>query len=136
MGPKQVRINDEVVNAWISGLPNSVEGTIIVSLLGRKPEGLSEFSYYSFRGGFDQSEDRPGCPAWQEWLSERFGSTYCVCEFPTVDTEPVPEVTKKLVVSAILRFMHSGKTVILVDSGGVGRTGNVVSTMKKMEVNG
>lgn len=134
MGRDESRIKDHVVDAWIGGMPTSSEETVIVSLLGRKPKGLSEFSYYSFRGGFDKLEDRPGSPTWQEWLTERYGNKYCVCEFPTVDTEPIPEDTKRLVVTAVLGFLRSGKMVILVDSGGVGRTGNVVSTIRKVYV--
>ncbi len=98
MGPKQVTINDDVVVSWIAGMPSSAEEIIIMSLLGRKPDGLSEFSYYSFRGGFDRSKDRPGCPTWQEWLTKRYGSKYRVCEFPTIDTELVPEDTKSLLI--------------------------------------
>ena len=49
LGSKQTRINDKVVNSWIAGLPNSADEIMIISLLGRKPDGLSEFSYYSFR---------------------------------------------------------------------------------------
>ncbi|HEX4748437.1 MAG TPA: hypothetical protein VH302_02750 [Bryobacteraceae bacterium] len=67
-------------------------------------------------------------------MAARHGSTYCVREFPTVDTEPIPEQTKGVVINAILVFMQSGKSVILVDSGGVGRTGNVISTMKKIDL--
>src|SRR5208283_79193 len=80
MGAKKAKIGDDVVDAWIAGIGNEVdcgnsrrplsnEQIIMISLLGRKPNGLSEFSYYSFRGGFDRPEDRPGCPTWQAWLT-------------------------------------------------------------------
>jgi hypothetical protein len=132
IGRNYARISDEMVEAWILGMPSSTDEIIIVSLLGRKPNQLSEFSYYSFRGGFDRPEDRPGCPTWQEWLTERYGSKYKVCEFPTVDTELIHEHTKRRVANTILESVRSGKTVVLVDSGGVGRTGSVISTIKKM----
>jgi hypothetical protein len=134
MGAKIAKISDEVVDVWLKGLPSSAGETIIVSLLGRKPTGLSEFSYYSFRGGFDQPEDRPGCPTWQEWLNERYGCQYRVCEFPTIDTEDIPESTKKVLFEEIVTLMQGGKTVIVIDSGGVGRTGRVITGLKKMGI--
>jgi hypothetical protein len=134
MGRSQEKIEDFVVDAWIAGLPSSPEETIIVSLLGRKPQGLSEFSYYSFRGGFDRPEDRPGSRTWQEWLSGRYGSKYHLLEFPTVDTKLIADDTKSLIASAILKAMQSGKTVILVDSGGIGRTGNMASMFRKIHL--
>jgi hypothetical protein len=134
MGAKVAKISDEIVDVWLNGLPSSTGEVIIVSLLGRKPRGPSEFSYYSFRGGFDQPEDRPDCPTWQEWLNERYGCRYRVCEFPTIDTEDIPESTKKVLFETIIKFMQAGKTVTVVDSGGVGRTGRVITGLKKMGI--
>jgi hypothetical protein len=134
MGAKVAKISDEVVDVWLNGLPSSTGETVIASLLGRKPRGPSEFSYYSFRGGFDQPKDRPGCPTWQEWLEERYNGRYRVCEFPTTDTEDVPESTKKVLFEAILQFIQAGKTVIVVDSGGVGRTGRVITGLKNLGI--
>jgi hypothetical protein len=131
MGAKVAKISHDVVNVWLNGLPSSTGETVIVSLLGRKPRGPSEFTYYSFRGGFDQPQDRPGCPTWQEWLKSRYGSRYRVCEFPTIDTEDIPESTKKVLFKTILEFIQAGKTVLVADSGGVGRTGRVITTTKK-----
>lgn len=134
MGANIPTISDQVVDAWIAGMPSSTDEIIIVSLLGRKPNGLSEFSYYSFRGGFDKSEHRPGCPSWQEWLFERYASKYRLHEFPTVDTELIQEDIKRDVAKTILRFMQLGKTVVVVDSGGIGRTGSVIAAIRKMGV--
>lgn len=131
MGARRPSVADEVVDAWIAGMPSSTEEIIIVSLLGRKPDGLSEFSYYSFRGGFDQPDDKPGSPTWQEWLTERYGCKYRVYEFPTVDTKPITEDVNILAAKAISGFMQAGKTVVVVDSGGIGRTGKVISTLRK-----
>jgi hypothetical protein len=130
MGPKKAKISDECVLAWIAGLPTSTEETTIVSLLGRKPDGLSEFSYYSFRGGFDQPPDRPDCRTFQEWLdSHHISRRYRVREYPTIDTLVPPDETKGQAVTAILSFLETGKIVVVVDSGGVGRTGNIVSAV-------
>ncbi len=130
MGAKQTRISDECVLAWVAGLPTLAEEIIIVSLLGRKADGLSEFSYYSFRGGFDQPQDRPDCPTFQEWLDSHYKSRrYRVYEYPTIDLLVPPDETKRRAVTTILSLMETGKTVVVVDSGGVGRTGNILSAV-------
>jgi len=140
LGRKQAQISDAVVDAWVAGIakeiqfrptgmPCSSDKVVIISLLGRKPSGLSEFSYYSFRGGFDLPKDRPGCPTWQEWLTAKYGPRYRVHEFPTEDLKIIPEETKELLVNAVQKFLHAGQTVILVDSGGVGRTGSIVQAV-------
>jgi hypothetical protein len=134
MGANIPTISDQVVDAWIAGMPRSTDEIIIVSLLGRKPNGLSEFSYYSFRGGFDKPEDRPGCPSWQEWLFHRYASKYRLQEFPTVDTEFIQNDIKKEAAKTVLGFMQLGKTVVVVDSGGIGRTGSVIAAIRKMGV--
>ena len=128
MGPKKTKISDECVLAWVAGLPTSAEELVVVSLLGRKKEdGLSEFSYYSFRGGFDQPQNRPDCPTFQEWLDSHHKSRrYRVCEYPTIDTLPLSDETKCRAVTTILSFMETGKTVVVVDSGGFSRTGSIV----------
>src|SRR4030095_821487 len=51
-------VSDDLVHPWVFGLPSP--RTAIVSLLGRKPDGTSEFSFYSFHGGFDFPADQPG----------------------------------------------------------------------------
>src|SRR5437870_1313191 len=48
---KSADVADEVVHRWVLGLPGPHPA--IVSLLGCKPGGPSEFSFYSFYGGFD-----------------------------------------------------------------------------------
>jgi hypothetical protein len=108
-------------------LPPSTEEIVIVSLLGSKPGGLSEFSYYGFRSRFEKPEDRPGCLTFQEWL-DRNGQPgiYRVCEYPTIDTRPLSEETSQQAVETVLSSMAAGKTVIVVDSGGFSRTGAVV----------
>ena len=129
----QAKIRDEVVDSWVKGLPVSQKVTI-VSLLGRKPNGKSEFSFYSFRGGFDQLSDRPGCPTFQEWLNGTYGNgRYCVIEYPTVDVEPLAPETITEVSSIILSLLREGRTVVLMDSGGIGRTGKVCKCLGFMQ---
>ncbi len=140
LGSKKATICDEMVMAWIAGIENEVcsrtldtahpgDEISIVSLLGRKPTGLSEFSYYSFRGGFDKREERPDAATWQEWLNRHYGFRYRLWEFPTEDTKPVTQETKRFVTDKILEIAQPGKIVVLVDSGGVGRTGSIVNAL-------
>ncbi len=142
MGAKQAEINDTIVESWAEGIIHEIgsptvddnrtnDEIIIVSLLGRKPNGLSEFSYYSFCGGFDSPEQRAGHPTWQQWLSGRYGSKFRVYEFPTEDLKPVSEDMKRRAIDAVLGFMRSGRTIILVDSGGFSRTGNLASAIMR-----
>jgi hypothetical protein len=137
LGRQKSVVTDEAVHAWIKGINKEMQSgasgdhgikdeIAIVSVLGRKPHGLSEFSYYSFRGGFDLVEERPNCLTWQEWLTKHYGYQYRVYEFPTEDLKPINEDIKKRVIRAILDLVDSGTRVVLVDSGGVGRTGSIV----------
>lgn len=118
---KVQRVPDELVRRWVLGLPGPK--TAIVSLLGKKPDGLSEFSFYSFYGGFDLPSDKPGRPSFQEWL-ERWhpDPSISVREHPTTDFQPIPTDTLNAVAAAINELLLSGRTVVLVDSGGQTRT--------------
>ena len=49
---KEAIVADSIVDEWVQGLPGRT-GTTIVSLLGRKPKGTSEFSFDPFHGGWD-----------------------------------------------------------------------------------
>jgi hypothetical protein len=74
-----------VVRKWADGLPNS-GGVVIVSLLGRKPDGVSEFSFYSFYGGFETQADRPGALHFGEWLDRTYpDKRFQLFEHPTID---------------------------------------------------
>jgi hypothetical protein len=114
------------------GLPGPC--TAIVSLLGRKPDGTSEFSFYSFYGGFDQLSDRPGCLSFQSWL-DRWHSDLAIVvhEHPTCDFKPVPQDVLEAVSKDIKKLASAGRTVVLIDSGGVTRTGNVCRHISAME---
>jgi len=123
----KVNIPDDLVNTWVKGLPDSEEVTI-VSLLGRKPTGKSEFSFYSFRGGFES--ERPRCPTFQEWLDGRYGSgRYRVLEYPTIDLQQVPSETLSQVSATVLSLIRQGRTVVLMDSGGFSRVERVCTFM-------
>jgi hypothetical protein len=97
--------------------------TSVVSLLGRKPDVMSEFSFYSFVGKFDTFAERGHRPSFQEWLDQRhLGRGIQVIEHPTVDFKPVPPETLTAVASEIDSLLLAGRTVVLVDSGGETRT--------------
>jgi len=136
-----------MVHCWVDGLPGQV-GTSIVSLLGRKParrgiqlrssarrrergarlatDGRSEFAFYSFRGGFDSPDHRPGCPTFQEWLDQWHGDRGLhVFEYATTDVEPLLPEVLAAVSTKIRDLLSEARTVVLVDSGGIGRTGRV-----------
>lgn len=64
-------VPDDLVRRWVLGLPGP--DTAIISLLGRKPDGTSEFSFYSFHGGFDCPSEHPSRLSFQHWLDRSFG---------------------------------------------------------------
>jgi hypothetical protein len=111
---------------WLQGLPKEETVCVIVSLLGRKPEpdGRSEFSYYSFKGA---SEDRPSSPTFQEWLDRTMTpGKFIVIEHPTIDTKPISSEVVTAIVGCIVANLAAHRTVVVVDSGGVSRTGAVI----------
>jgi len=124
-------VPDDVVDTWVRGLPKG-DPLVIVSLLGRKPppESTSEFSFYSFRGGFDQPADRPGCPTFQAWLDRRFGDgRFLVLEYPTIDLKRLPSDVASRAADAVIQLLNQGRTVVVMDSGGVSRTGELCRFM-------
>ena len=124
------KVSDELVHRWVLGLPGP--DTAVVSLLGRKPGGLSEFSYYSFCGGLDAPEERGERPTFQEWLDFHHNSlNILVCECPTLDYREPPISFRDMdkIKDVIFQLISMGRTVIVMDSGGVGRTGFVCENL-------
>lgn len=116
-------VPDQVVRQWVLGLPGPAE-VVVVSLLGRKPDGSSEFSFYTFHGPLDTEEERRGRPSFEEFVR---GAVACartikVVEHPTVDFGPVPEETVVAIGNTLTGELAAARTVILVDSGGEQRT--------------
>src|SRR5690242_2767743 len=55
-------MSDEMADCWVTGLPNT--NTLhLVSLLGTKHDGTSEYRFYSFRGSHERSAKFPA--QWQ-----------------------------------------------------------------------
>ncbi len=116
------RVPERAIDEWVRNLPGP--HTVIVSLLGEKPDGTSEFSFYPFRGGFDPSDERS--MSLHDWLAEHYPERAIeVREHPTVDFRRVPPETLKAVAEDIRRLLAAGRTVVLIDSGGQTRTGAV-----------
>jgi hypothetical protein len=121
----QGAVPDPIVGKWVRGLPGGM-ATSVVSLLGRKPDGLSEFSFYSFCGNFEGSAERGNRPSFQYWLDHQYSERGLqVIEHPTVDFKPVAHDTLVAVARDIDRLLSAGRTVVLVDSGGETRTRQV-----------
>ena len=128
-------VSDDVVHQWVRRLPGT-SNTAVVSLLGRKhgPDGVSEFSFYSFCGGFDTSAERRGRPSFQEWLDRwHKDRSIQVLEHPTYDFRPVPPDTLRAVASDVGRLLSESRTVVLMDSGGETRTKVVCKHMGFIE---
>jgi hypothetical protein len=80
-------VPDNLVRGWVLGLPGP--NTAIISLLGRKPDGTSEFSFYSFRGGFDLPSEQTSRLSFQQWLDRHFEENAIILhEHPTCDFRP------------------------------------------------
>jgi len=129
---KNTPVPDDMIHRWILGLPGP--NPAIVSLLGRKPDGRSEFSFYSFYGGFDRQPDHPGSLSFQEWLRYWHGDLSIVlCEHPTCDFKPIPPEVLDAIVSDIAGLLSAGRMVVVIDSGGQTRTGIVCNHMHAVE---
>lgn len=124
------KVPPAAIHAWVKNLP--AHDLVIVSLLGRKPDGTSEYSFYPFRGGYDENDERT--PTFGAWLQEHYADrTIIVCEHPTVDFEAMPHSTLERVRTNILDFVQQGKTVVLMDSGGQVRTEKVCRFLELQE---
>jgi len=117
-------IPNETIDEWVYGLPNA-EVLHIVSLLGEKKDGYSEFNYYPFRSSKVPGEE----PTFEEWLNGRYDRRFKVHEFPAVDARSMQPETFDSVVRQIRVLLDAGRTVVVVDSAGEVRTGNLCSSM-------
>jgi hypothetical protein len=123
------KIPEDALHKWTQNLP---EGKlVIISLLGRKPDGTSEYSFYPFHGGFDTND---GSPTFETWLQKCCpGREIVVREHPTVDFQAISSETLQKISADIRNFLELGATVVLVDSGGETRTGKVCTSLGLQE---
>jgi hypothetical protein len=133
---KDKPVPDALVHAWLAGLPAG-DGLVLVSLLGRKdgPSGVSEFSLYSFYGGIDRRDERGKKPSFREWLDRtKRGRTIQLVEHPTFDyAGGIPEEMLNTIKSDLWALLSEGRTVVLFDSGGQERTGQVCHSIDFQE---
>ena len=126
---KHKPVPDTTVSDWAVGLQNTCGPNIaMVSLLGRKQslDGKSEFSFYSFCGGFDTSTERKNKLTFQQWLDRNHHDLeMLVCEHPTFDSKQVPSQTLELVKTDMEQLASAGYTIVVMDSGGEQRTDQV-----------
>ncbi len=123
-GREKRPIGDDTIDLWVAGLPVS-EILHIVSLLGRKTTGFSEFGYYPFRS----SRETSAKPTWQDWLDQRYGRRFLVHEFPTIDGRGIPRDDLKTIASEVQHLIKTGGCVVIVDSAGAERTARVCEAL-------
>jgi len=119
-GRKKRLIDDDTIDLWVKGLPKA-DTLDIVSLLGKKPNGFSEFGYYPFRS----SSEAGTKPTFQQWLDERYDRRFVVHEFPSVDARGISPDVLEAVTLCVLDLVAKGRTVVIVDSAGAERTARV-----------
>ena len=95
----------------MNGLP-AASVVHIVSLLGKKKSGFSEFGYYPFRSAHEAGTQ----PTLQEWLTERYDRRFEVHEFPTVDAQGIPLEMLENVTHRVGELLAQGNTVVVMDS--------------------
>ncbi len=118
------KVPDKLLHDWMRGIPSG-SNVVVVSLLGEKKDGTSEFSFYSF-----YAEGR----SFQQWLDQNYPERAVqVIEHPTIDLCRVPTETLEAAASDVSRLLLEGRTVVLMDSGGVARSGQVCKHMGAIE---
>ena len=115
---------DKVAREWVLRVTALGPHPAIISLLGRKPDGMSEYSFYSFFGGFDEANDFPRTPSFGEWLTA-IDPDIVLVEHPTTDFQSIPGDVLDAIKTDVFRLVSEGRTVLIVDSGGETRTGQV-----------
>lgn len=124
-GRQKKLVADDIIDLWVQGLPKAEE-LHIVSLLGQKTTGFSEFGYYPFQS----SKETGTKPTFQEWLNDRYPQQFVVHEFPTTDGQGIPPDVLKEVTRYLLDLIENGKSVLVIDSAGAERVARVCGKMR------
>lgn len=127
-----------MVSLWVVGLPDPTN-LALISLLGRKRNrrNLSEFSYYPFRGEWDDKVERKDKASFQEWLDAWHSNLRIqLHEHPTYDYDRrgIPPFILAAIERDVRDLTSAGRTVVVMDSGGVGRTCQVCSHLNATRV--
>jgi hypothetical protein len=126
------QVPDAIVHKWVQGLPGP--RATILSLLGRKPDGQSEFSFYNFTGKNDNPGEARGKPHFQDWLAKHYpDNDITVVEHPTTDFQSISTETLQRIANDGQTFLCDGRTIVLIDSGGQTRTGTVCKYLGLVE---
>jgi hypothetical protein len=123
-GREKRPVGEDVIDLWVQGLPK-VKLLHIVSLLGQKTTGYSEFGYYPFRS----SKDTGTKPTFQDWLDKRYGRRFVIYEYPTTDGRGIPQDVLKAATVRALTLIENGYIVLILDSAGAERTARVCEAM-------
>jgi hypothetical protein len=124
---KTGKVPDALLHQWVRGLPGE-NGLTVISLLGQKPDGTSEWSFYSF---FEKGQSL------QDWLARHYpAKTIQVVEYPTIDFQRVPDATRDAVLTEITACLLAGRIVVVVDSGGEQRSGQLCTSIGAYEASG
>jgi hypothetical protein len=113
-------VDNAIIDTWVAGLPAG-EVLHIVSLLGKKSDGFSEYAYYPFRSCLEAGSK----PSFQDWLHQRHGPRFLVHEFPTTDARGIEDDLMERIATCVRRLLHEGHTVLIIDSAGAERTARV-----------
>jgi len=113
-------VDDAIIDTWVAGLP-AADVLHIVSLLGWKTDGFSEYAYYPFRSCLEAGSK----PSFQHWLDQQYGPRFLVHEFPTIDAQGIEGDLMERIKTCVRRLHHEGHTVLIVDSAGAERTARV-----------
>jgi hypothetical protein len=123
-GPAKVSVSNDIIDLWERGLP-AAHSVHLISLLGRKTTGLSEFRYYPFRSVTEEG----ALPTFEDWLNERYERHFVVHEFPTTDGRGVPFAILAAAGCRALACLGSGHTTIVIDSAGAERTARLCESI-------
>jgi hypothetical protein len=115
-------VPDSEVMRWLDELPKH-RPLSIISLLGRKPDGMDEHAFYSFR-------DASG---FRTWLESKLEPPIHLLTHPTIDFNLVSQETIGAINTDLERELSLGRTVVIVDSGGVQRTGQICRSLQLVE---
>jgi hypothetical protein len=119
-GREKRQIGLATIDEWVHGLPKA-ETLHIVSLLGQKLGGYSEFGYYPFRS----SKEAGDKPTFQKWLDQTYGRRFSVHEFPTTDAMGIEPRLLQEAKSCVIELLGGNQTVLVIDSAGAERTARV-----------
>jgi hypothetical protein len=119
---KRVPVPDFEVARWLGEVPKH-RPLSIISLLGWKRDGMDEHAFYSFR-------DASGFKA---WLENTPGRDVQLFHHPTTDYISVSQETIDAIKTDLERELSLGRAVLIVDSGGVQRTGQVCRSLQLVE---